>query len=271
MYSIDTTTYAKQAAIPYNPERNDNGYQPRPSGTLRPRKIIVHTTNGAKGSTFHGEALYIQRSRLISAHYLIGKDGRIVQFLDPRYWIAWHAGCVKSTAFSNPFSIGIEMHNTPLEGHVPLAQINALDWLVRQLLRTFSLVGTDVDTHRNVAVFCGTTKLGRKIDPSIWPDFEFYGWRAILAPAPTYTTYKVMNTKGVNVRQSPQVNDTNIAGVIYYGDTFESDVLKVDELGQTHSGAVGSSNMWAHIYKGTSMGKPIDGLGFVSLSNLQPI
>jgi len=272
MYIIDTTTYAKQKAISYNPDRDDNGYQPRPTGALRPRSIIIHTTNGQKGSTFNAEARYIQYSRAISSHYLIGKDGRIVQFLDPRYWIAYHAGCVKASAWTNLYSIGIEMHNTPLEGHIPAAMITSLDWLVRELMRDYSIVSTNVDTHRNVAVYCPNHPLagkkGRKIDPSIWPDNEFYAWRDTLAPSQVYTTYKVVNPKGVNVRQSPQVNPTNIAGVLYYGDTFQSDIIKIDERGETHTGIASNSNQWAHIYKGMSMGKPIDHLGFVSLSNL---
>jgi hypothetical protein len=270
MYIIDTRTYDKTKAIPYDPEANC-GYQPRPAGRVPPKSILVHTTNGRKGSSFQGEANYIMNSRNISSHYLIGKDGRIVQFLDPRYWIAYHAGCVKATLWSNVYSIGIEMHNTPSEGHVPAATLTALDWLVRNLMLTYNIKASSIDTHRNVAVFCGTTKLGRKIDPSLWPNDEFYAWRNTLSPAMVMPTYRVINTKGVNVRQSPQVNDHNIAGVLYYNDTFQSDVLKADELGQTHTGAAGDSNMWAHIYKGTSMGKPVDQLGFVSLSNLQPI
>lgn len=266
---IDTTTYAKQKVIPYDPELAC-GYQPRPAGTLLPRSIIVHTTNGNHGSTFNAEALYIQRSRSISAHFLIGKDGRIVQFLDPKYWIAYHAGCVKATLWSNPFSIGIEMHNTPTEGNIPLEMKRSLDWLVRELMRDYKITNlANIDTHRNVAVFCGTAILGRKIDPSIFPDNEFYAWRNALTPAQSYVTYRVINTRGVNVRQSPQVNPNNIAGVLYYGDTFQSDSIKVDELGQYHTGTAGTSNLWAHIYKGMSQGMPVDQLGFVSLSNLK--
>lgn len=270
MIIIDTRTYDKTKAIPYNPEIQC-GYQPRPAGRLAPRSILVHTTNGNKGSSFHAEANYITYSRSISAHYLIGKDGRIVQFIDPKYWIAYHAGCVKATTWSNPYAIGIEMHNTPTEGHVPAATITSLDWLVRELMRDYNIPATNVDTHRNTAVYCGTSTLGRKIDPSLWPDNEFYAWRNTLSPAMLMTTYRVINSRGVNVRQSPQVNDHNIAGVLYYNDTFQSDTLKVDELGQTHTGVAGSSNLWAHIYKGTSMGKPVDQLGFVSLSNLQVV
>jgi N-acetyl-anhydromuramyl-L-alanine amidase AmpD len=273
MYLINNVTYDKTKAIPYDPER-ECGYQPRPTGRLAPRSIIIHTTNGKKGTTFDSEARYIRNSRVISAHYLIGKDGRIVQFLDPRYWIAYHAGCVKATLWSNVYSIGIEMHNTPAEGHISNAMMDALDWLVRDLMFDYNIPSKSIDTHRNVAVFCknqrNAGKLGRKIDPSGLPNNEFYAWRNTLAPSrPNVQKYRVINAKGVNVRQSPQVNDHNIAGVLYYNDVFESDSIKTDELGQTHTGASGSSNQWAHIYKGMSQGKSVDQLGFVSLSNLR--
>lgn len=273
---IDTTTYDKTVAIPYNPDKAC-GYQPRPVGRITPRAIIVHTTNGKKGTTFAQEANYIQDSRAISAHFLIGKDGRIVRFLDPKYWIAYHAGCVKATLWSNIYAIGIEMHNTPTEGHITTPMQESLDWLVRQLMHDYSIPNTSIDTHRNVAVYCKNHKLagqlGRKIDPSGFPDNEFYAWRNSLAAItpPVLTTYRVANVKGVNVRQSPQVNDHNIAGVLYYNDIFTSDSIKIDELGETHTGSMGTSNQWAHIYKGMSQGKAVDQLGFVSLSNLQTV
>jgi len=271
---IDTTSFDKRKAVPYDPERSDNGYQPRPFGRLAPKSIIVHTTNGHAGTSFYSEARYIQLSRAISAHYLIGKDGTIVQFLDPRSYIAYHAGCVKAQLWTNNFAIGIEMHHTTTEGPISIATKSALDWLVRQLMRDYTIPAQNIDTHRNVAVFCpgsvNAGKLGRKIDPSGFPDNEFYAWRSTLVAAGQYTTYRVINPRGVNVRQQPKVS-MNIAGILLYGDTFESDVLKVDEKGETHTGVAGSSNQWAHIYRGISEGKPVDQLGFVSLSNLQQI
>ncbi len=267
--NIDILTYAKQLAIPYDPEK-DCGYQPRPTGTLKPRTLIVHTTNGNKGTTFAQEARYIMNSRKISSHYLIGKDGRIAQFLNPAKYIAYHAGCVISTAYSNPYSIGIEIHNTPTEGHITIYQQESLTWLVELLMQQFNIPRSNIETHRYVAVFCKghnlAGKKGRKIDPSGFPDNEFYAWRNTLNVA-NYMTFKVMQPKGVNIRQSPQVNDYNVAGTLEYNDVFTSDAIKLDELGQTING----SNKWAHILKGMSNGKPVDQLGFVHLSNLEEL
>lgn len=270
MYTINTTAYSKPAVIPYDPEK-ECGYMIRPTGALRPRSIIIHTTNGNAGTTLNQEARYIQYSRNISSHYLIGKAGEIIQFLNPTQWIAYHAGCVRAMTWSNLYSIGIEMHNTPLEGHITPAQFNALDWLTRQLMYEYQIPKTNVQTHRYVAVFCGTNMTGRKIDPSGFPDNEFYAWQNTLIPVSPLIQYQVINPRGVNVRQSPQVGTNNIAGILYYNDTFYSDVIKIDELNQYHTGTAGTSNKWAHIYKGFSQGQPIDQLGFVSLSNLRQL
>lgn len=264
---INTTTYNKRIAIPYDPDE-PCGYQPRPAGTLKPRSIIVHTTNGRHGSTLASEARYIMNSREISAHYLIGKHGEIIQFLDPVRDIAYHAGCVKAMLYSNVYTIGIEIHNTPTEGHITTDQQLALTTLVEMLMNQFNIPRSNIETHRAVAIFCKghklAGKLGRKIDPSGFPNEEFYPWRETLNNR-SYRTFRVTSAKGVNIRQSPQVNDHNIAGTLNYNDTFMSDVIKIDELNQTING----SNKWAHILKGTSNGMSVDQLGFVHLSNLQ--
>src|SRR5687767_4402866 len=79
--------------------------------TKDPVSILVHTVNGARGTRFSREAEYIFNSNFIGAHYLIGKDGRIVQFLNPMLR-AWHAGAVYDQLFNNNNSIGIEVHAT---------------------------------------------------------------------------------------------------------------------------------------------------------------
>lgn len=257
---IDSITYNKARIIPYDPNR-PCGYQPRSSRLTGYRSLIVHTTNGRKGTTLHAEAQYIAYSRDISAHYLIGKQGEIIQFLDPRFYIAYHAGCVKATAYSNIYAAGIEMHNTPTEGHITDAQFYALDWLTRKLLADLNIQAANVETHRNVAVFCGTTMLGRKIDPSGFPDSEFYAWRKTLFPA---VVYRVINPKGVYIRQAPKVDIDNVAGVLLYNDTFIGGDIKDDENGQYING----TNKWVHLKYGTSNGVPVDGLGFVHMSNL---
>jgi N-acetyl-anhydromuramyl-L-alanine amidase AmpD len=266
MFKIDKNTYNKAKRIPYNPNIAC-GYQPRPIGRLDIRSIIDHTTNGRKGNSLHLEANYICNSRDISSHYLIGKQGQIIEFLDPVAYIAYHAGCVKSTTFSNPFSIGIEMHNTPTEGPCTPLQLEALDWLVKQLIEKFNIKEANIETHRAVAIFCKghrlAGKLGRKIDPSGFPDNQFYAWRESLYKKPTMTKYKVVASK-VNIRTSPQVNRTNVVGQLIYGDIFESVATVKDELNQVING----KNTWAHLTKGTHNGKKVDGLGFVHASNL---
>lgn len=252
IYSIDTVNYNK-AAI-YAP---GHGYSLRPAAMSEYRSIIDHTTNGRIGTTLRQEALYIFNSPDISAHFLLGKYGEIIQFLDPKKYIAWHAGCVKAMKYSNPYAIGIEMHNTPAEGHCTPAQLGALDWLVRRLIAEHTIDPIYVETHRAVAVYCAghplAGQLGRKIDPSGFPDSEFYAWRSTLG----LTTYKVINPRGVNIRQAPNINAI-IAGTLAYNQTFVSDGLNADENGQVING----SSIWAHMQSG---------LGFVHTSNLVKI
>lgn len=164
----------------------------------------------------------------------------------------------------NIHTIGIEIHNTPLEGKVTKPALNALDWLTKQLRGQFNIPLRNIRTHRDVAVFCGTNKKGRKIDPSGITDAEFNAWVQSLDGL---ITYEVTNPANVYVRQSPQVNPYNIAGILRYGDRFECDVLKSDELGQSING----NNQWAHIYRGTSNGVPVDHLGFVHTVNLKRV
>ncbi len=268
MFTIDTDTYNKAKRIPYNPNI-PCGYQPRPIGRLDIRSIIDHTTNGNVGTTLSSEANYICNSRSISSHYLIGKKGEIIQFLDPNLYIAYHAGCVKSRAFSNPFSIGIEMHNTPKEGPCTITQLQALDWLVRRLIAEFSIIEQNIETHRAVAIFCAghplAGRLGRKIDPSGFPDNQFYTWRASLYLQPTIT-FRVI-APVVNIRTSPQVNDTNIVGQLTRGDVFKSSAIKKDELGQTING----KNTWAHLTEMIIGNSNNSNLGFIHTSNLTVI
>jgi hypothetical protein len=270
MYTINTTSYNKAIRIPYN-EKISCGYQPRPIGRLDIRSLLIHTTNGVYGSSLRAEADYIANSRVISSHFLIGKNGEIIQFLDPRYYIAYHAGCVKAMLYSNLFAVGIELHNTPAEGHITFLQKQALDWLARDIVHGYGIKKEAIETHRNVAVYCKghrlAGQLGRKIDPSGFPDNEFYAWRDSLYIPILGNTYRVTSIRGVNVRQSPQVNEHNIAGVLQYNDVFIGGEIKKDENNQFING----SNEWVHILQGTSQGKPVDRLGFVHLSNLRRV
>lgn len=227
---------------------------------VNPKSIIVHTTNGARFSSYTSEANYIYTTPKISAHFLVGKQGQITQFLDPLTMRAWHAGAVNDPRFNNNNSIGIEVHYTPGEGIWTQAMHDALTWLVKTLTTKHNIVSPDlIDTHRRVAI-----PKGRKIDPSGFEDAEFYVWRSRLfeAPVKQFTTYRVV-VDAARIRTSPQIAD-NIVGKVTKGDTFESEATKVDENLQYVNGI----NTWAHLTRGTHNGIKIDGLGFVHTSNL---
>lgn len=166
---IDSSTYRRDLKWGVG-----NGCAPRPPG-ISPSSLVIHTTNGAIGSAFEREALWLRDNnqdapaRRVSAHYLVGKTGRIAQIV-PDYLEAWHVG-VALADFANSRSIGIECHLTPGEAWMP-AQRDALTWLVNTLMRTHAIPRAKVETHRAVAL-----PKGRKVDPSEWSDRDFYAWR----------------------------------------------------------------------------------------------
>jgi N-acetylmuramoyl-L-alanine amidase/Mannosyl-glycoprotein endo-beta-N-acetylglucosaminidase len=150
--------------------------------------IIVHSTNGKVNSLYASEANFLLHSRDVSAHFLIGKDGRITQYFDDiAKYRAWHTGAVRDPIFNNNNSIGIECHYTPGETKdLPLMQA-ALTDLVQWLLANYIIA--DIQTHRNVAI-----PVGRKIDPSHISDVDFYIWRT-----------RMLNNKTVLIRSGASV------------------------------------------------------------------
>lgn len=145
-----------------------------------PTAIIVHSTSNphTKNTAFLSEAKFLFESSLVSAHYLISKDGAIVRFLDPRKWAAWHAGNT-TPAFSNQRSIGIELHHSVGDPPYPSAQLDALAALLRSLWGLFTIPIEHIETHGQVAL-PGPYK--RKSDPSDWDYSGFRAFRANLAP-----------------------------------------------------------------------------------------
>lgn len=184
------------------------GYQSR--GGVVPSSIIIHTTNNKRATEFDTEAVFLRDSAAVSAHFLIGKDGRIVQFLDPLRWQAWHAG-VCLPAFSNPRSIGIEHHVSIGEAWTP-AQRASCTWLTQHLMRNFGIPAGMVETHRAVA-----RPIGRKSDPEGWDNQAFYTWRATLAPS---APNEYMHVRGVPIYQARNRTGT-IAGYLTPADTVE--------------------------------------------------
>lgn len=118
------------------------------------------------GTKFENELQFLINSPNVSAHYLVSKQGVIVQMLDPFRYTAWHAGNVSNVKYSNAHSVGVEVHYTPGEG----VWTGEMWEAITHLARLYSAL--EVVTHRGIAV-----PKGRKIDPSGISDAEFAYWK----------------------------------------------------------------------------------------------
>lgn len=217
-YSIDTTTYNKAKVYPV-----DHGYSVRPAA---PTSVVVHSTEGVQGQTLQSAADYIYHSSKISADFLIGKNGEIVQFLDSSKYYAWHAGNAQA-AYANHKSIGIECLHAAGESW-PAAQKDCLSWLLGHLIATYNIAHTLIDTHGQIAI---AGPYDRKKDPTNWPHSEFIAWRdATLAAAPAYVPYTILSPCSVFTDRRP---DAPLAGgpdsgitILVPGDTVNVGQLK---------------------------------------------
>jgi len=228
-FTIDTTTYDKHAKYPQLDANGDGrGYGSR-EGVI-PSSIVIHTTNGNKGSSFSAEANYLRDSPDVSAHFLVGRSGQIAQILHPA-WEAWHAGKAVA-AYQNLYSIGIENHHAVGEAWTA-EQHAALTWLVEQLMLEYAIPNTKIDTHRYVAIPGPTTTPDsaqwRKSDPNDWSDQDFYAWRGQLATVHTWPRYTVRAPCAVLTDRRP---DAPLAGGNEQGQTqlMPGDVINVGDV-----------------------------------------
>lgn len=140
--------------------------RPSPNfGERRPNYVIIHhTTNDTVEQAM---ATLTSRMREVSAHYLIGRDGRIIYLVDEQKR-AWHAGDSYwgGNRDINSSSIGIELDNN---GNEPFsdAQIGVLIDLLRDLSVRWNIPPANVLGHGDVAP-------GRKVDPS-----AYFPWRRL--------------------------------------------------------------------------------------------
>jgi len=133
----------------------------------RPNYIVLHHT----GSSSLDAALVTLSSpdKQVSVHYVVARDGRIVQLVDERAR-AWHAGDSRWGPITdmNSASIGIELDNDGVEAF-PAVQITALIALLRDICARERIPATHVIGHADVAP-------GRKTDPS-----AMFPWDALAA------------------------------------------------------------------------------------------
>jgi N-acetylmuramoyl-L-alanine amidase len=131
----------------------------------KPNFVIIHHTSD--DSVDQALRTLTNPLRSVSAHYLIGRDGRIIQLVDERAR-AWHAGETKwgSDTDLNSASLGIELDNNgrePFSG----AQISALLELLGDIKARYHIPAANFLGHADVAP-------KRKTDPS-----RFFPWRTL--------------------------------------------------------------------------------------------
>ncbi len=143
-------------------------YEPSPNvDARRPNLVILHHTSDATVA----EAMRTLTSPAlkVSAHYLIGRDGRIIQLVDENAR-AWHAGVSwwGGVTDVNSISLGIELDN---DGFEPFAapQIDALLLLLADIRQRYHIPAANFIGHADVAP-------RRKNDPSV-----FFPWDKLAA------------------------------------------------------------------------------------------
>lgn len=131
--------------------------------------VVIHSTGS---STAESAINWMGMAESgVSAHYCIGKDGKIYQLVREQD-IAYHAGAAQwnGSRAVNLISIGIELVNlNDGKDHYPAPQMMALTRLVEDILKRHELKTVDVTAHKYIAL-----PLGRKTDPA---GFLFYEWR----------------------------------------------------------------------------------------------
>ena len=105
--------------------------------------------------------------RRVSAHYLIGRDGNVIQLVEESQR-AWHAGASFWGGLTdlNSASIGIELDNNGSEPFAE-AQLSALVVLLGEIVARHGLPPTNVLGHGDIAP-------QRKADPS-----RFFPWKRL--------------------------------------------------------------------------------------------
>ena len=127
-------------------------------GLRKPNYVIIHHT--AQNSTEQTLKTFTLPKTQVSAHYVIGRDGKVYQMLND-YLRAWHGGAAKwgNATDINSSSIGIELDNNGFE---PFAQpqISSLLTVLATLKKNHAIPEANFIGHSDIAP-------GRKVDPNI--------------------------------------------------------------------------------------------------------
>jgi N-acetylmuramoyl-L-alanine amidase len=144
----------------------------------KPNYVIIHFT--AQDSVQQTLQTFTVVRTQVSAHYVIGKDGKVYHMLND-YLRAWQAGISKwgSITDMNSCSIGIELDNN---GNEPFAQaqINSLLSLLSYLKKTYNIPTANFIGHQDITPM-------RKPDPG-----PFFPWKTLASHGFGYWSDDVM-------------------------------------------------------------------------------
>ena len=152
-------------ALPPTPMPFPYDYIPSPNCDNRPAGttincLVLHST--VEPTTEGTIGIFLNTARKVSAHFVVGRDGRVVQMV-PVERRAWHAGpsVLDGTPSLNDFSVGIEMVNLN-DGKDPYtdAQVHAVAGILRFLRSRYVIPDSRVVSHASIAL-----PAGRKSDP----------------------------------------------------------------------------------------------------------
>lgn len=131
----------------------------------KPNFVILHHTS--QNSVAQTVRTFQLEHTKVSAHYIVGKDGQVIQMLND-FDRAWHAGRSKWGAVTdlNSVSIGIELDNNGNEPY-PDTQINTLLVLLDTLKTKYQIPQLNFLAHGDIAP-------GRKNDPN-----SFFPWKRL--------------------------------------------------------------------------------------------
>lgn len=123
----------------------------------KPNYVVIHHT--AQDSTAQTLKTFTLPSTQVSAHYVIGRDGRVYHMLND-YLRAWHGGAAKwgNTTDINSSSIGIELDNNGKE-QFSEPQMTSLLHILAGLKKAYNIPAANFIGHSDIAPT-------RKNDPS---------------------------------------------------------------------------------------------------------
>jgi N-acetyl-anhydromuramyl-L-alanine amidase AmpD len=224
-------------------------------GGNRVRALVIHATAGE----WDGALAWLRNpASRVSAHYLVGRDGRVAKLVEEGR-TAWHAGVSQWQGLEvwsepqpgvrvpslNPVSVGIELvnRNDGRDPYPPAQQLVAAE-LARDIVARHQIPRDHLVRHLDIAP-------GRKTDPAGLPWAAFVEAVYGAAPLPPAGTPHRCRWRAY-VRSAP----STVAGIVTKLDRGSPVTVRRLVAGELVANAAGTSNQWAELATGGYMWAP---------------